>query len=62
MTAELRPEHVDRLLSSFPSAYYVPETRMRDAVSLDRRYLEDGARELAVSGLLARALAEAEDR
>ena len=27
--------------------------------SLDRRYLEDGARELAVSDLLARALAEA---
>jgi len=29
--------------------------------SLDRRYLEDGARELAVSDLLVRALEEAED-
>jgi hypothetical protein len=149
VVAELRPEHVERLLSSLSNAYYAPEARMRDAVSrrasfnlihletmlkvdvfvsrdrpfdrramerarpassetaggapltlasaedvvlaklewfrrggevserqwadvlgvlrasgasLDRQYLEDGARELAVPDLLARARAEAEDR
>jgi hypothetical protein len=121
VVAELRPEHVDRLLSSLRGAYYVPDARVRVAVStrasfnlihletmlkvdvfvsrdrpfdrrameraqpapseaagecpltlasaedvvlakldwFDRRYLEDGARELGVSDLLARALGEA---
>jgi hypothetical protein len=147
VVAELRPPHVDRLVSSLRGPYYVPEARVRDAVlrrasfnlvhlesmlkvdvfvsrdrpfdrrameraqpapsetagegpltlasaedivlaklewfrrggevserqwtdvlgvlrasgpSLDRRYLEDGARELGVADLLARAVGEVE--
>jgi hypothetical protein len=33
VVAELRPEHVDRLLSSLRDDYYVPEARARVAVS-----------------------------
>ncbi|HSD29222.1 MAG TPA: hypothetical protein VLL75_18110 [Vicinamibacteria bacterium] len=149
VVAELRPTHVDRLLSSLRGPYYVPEARVRDAAvrrasfnlihletmlkvdvfvsrdrpfdrraleraqpapsemagdgpltlasaedvvlaklewfrrggevserqwtdvrgvlqasgaSLDRQYMQDGARELGLTDLLARALVEAEER